>query len=746
MRLKKIEMSGFKSFGKKTELLFGATISVIVGPNGAGKSNIAEGMRFVLGEQSLKSMRGKRGEDLIWNGSGSVPRAGRASVTAVFDNHDRAFSSIDFDEVAIRRVVHRDGINEYSVNGSLVRLKDIVELLSAVHIGASSHHIISQGEADRFLLASITDRRGMIEDALGLKIYHYKKAESERKLAKTDENIKEVGLLRRELSPHLKFLKKQAIRVEQARVMRTELVEKYREYLGREFLYLSSVRKALLDEKIEPTSRLAGIERELEKARKEAVQDGGSKHIDTIVVLERDLNRVREEKDALSRELGRLEGMLEYRVMSGPASSSESVVPLPEVRRFSDDIQALIARTEESDDISFVRRTLAALRELITDFMARYRSGGDGSASREYMDEEEKLNAAKDELAQSVQEKENEEEALRARAATLRMEVEAKKDASHDAERRLFELMSEETRTRGILQTLAAREDMLLREEDDFKRELGEAGIAAGRAATEYESAAISSETAETETRDKQYERKRTIEKLKVRLEEYGGGSGEEIIKEYEDTAERDRFLERELADLEKTSASLRDLIADLVERLDKEFKDGVEKINARFQELFAMLFGGGTARLSEVTRMKRRRIDAGLLDDDIAVITGDEPEIEDGIDIDVSLPKKKIRGLQMLSGGERALTSIALLFSVAEVNPPPFMVLDETDAALDEANSEKYGNMLESLAGTSQLIVVTHNRGTMAHAGILYGVTMGADGVSKILSIKFDEAKAIAE
>ena len=100
----------------------------------------------------------------------------------------------------------------------------------------------------------------------------------------------------------------------------------------------------------------------------------------------------------------------------------------------------------------------------------------------------------------------------------------------------------------------------------------------------------------------------------------------------------------------------------------------------------------------------------------------------------------------EMLSGGERALTSIALLFAISQVNPPPFMVLDETDAALDEANSRKYGDMIENLAKLSQLIVITHNRETMSRAGVLYGITMGTDAVSKVLSIAFEEAEAVAK
>ena len=122
-----------------------------------------------------------------------------------------------------------------------------------------------------------------------------------------------------------------------------------------------------------------------------------------------------------------------------------------------------------------------------------------------------------------------------------------------------------------------------------------------------------------------------------------------------------------------------------------------------------------------------------------------DGEESEDGgggIDVTIDMPRKRIRSLDMLSGGERALTSIALLFALSAVNPPPFLVLDETDAALDEANSQRYGDLLGHLSKKTQLLVITHNRETMRHAGVLYGITMGNDGISRLLSLKFDEAK----
>ena len=206
--LKRLEIVGFKSFAKKTVLDFANSTTAIVGPNGSGKSNVAEAFRFALGEQSIKSMRGKRAEDLIWGGSHTTPRANRASVAIIFDNSRRIFK-IDFDEVSIERAVFRDGTGEYSINGSRVRLRDIEELLAGANIGETGHHIISQGESDRILLANTRERREILEDALGLKIYEFKKNEAQRKLIKTEENISQVNSLRRELAPHLRFLENQ---------------------------------------------------------------------------------------------------------------------------------------------------------------------------------------------------------------------------------------------------------------------------------------------------------------------------------------------------------------------------------------------------------------------------------------------------------------------------------------------------------------------------------------------------------
>ena len=250
------------------------------------------------------------------------------------------------------------------------------------------------------------------------------------------------------------------------------------------------------------------------------------------------------------------------------------------------------------------------------------------------------------------------------------------------------------------------------------------------------------------EERALQEERRRSIERLKIKLEDMGLDHGD-TMKEYQETSERDLFLAKELADLSQSAISLKQVIVDLKHRINDDFQRGLRAINDKFQEFFALMFGGGTAKLSLTKMLKTElsTLDVTDAEEEGDLLLSEAQEAgEPGIQISVNLPRKKIRSLEMLSGGERALTSIALLFAMSQVNPPPFLILDETDAALDEANSRKYSEMVANLAAHSQLILITHNRETMSRASVLYGVTMGADGVSKLLSIKFDEAAVYAK
>ncbi|HJO89950.1 MAG: hypothetical protein QGH85_01325 [Candidatus Pacebacteria bacterium] len=751
MYLKSLELSGFKSFAKKSIFDFTSDISGIVGPNGSGKSNVAEAFSFALGEQSIKSLRGKRGEDLIFNGSKAIPRSNRASVKVVFDN-SKKFLDIDFDEVVVERSVHRDGINQYFINSSQVRLRDIAELLASANIGSSGHHIISQGEADRILNANIKERKEMIEDALGLKVFQYKKQESARKLEKTEENIAQVESLRKEIAPHIKFLKKQVDKIEKSIAMRDELKELSLEYLKRESEYISYNENKIKKERHTPQEELNILENKLQKAKEILLKSEKSdEKSEELIEIEKGLTSIRSEKDAVMRDLGRIEGQIAYeerRIEKEKREQKElenRTVNFNELNEIAQKVYNQIDEAKEQDDLSEVKSTLERVGSIIKDFIST-------TFSREKdtrVDENElkNLKSKKSELDEKLSDISQNESSYNKKYSALKKEIEKDKDDSRDAEREVFAIMSRQSELRGVLGKIESTESAISHAKEDFERELQEVAILVGRAVLDYENHDLGVDTEEiaNEERSIQEERRRKIEKIKIRLEEFGGGSGEETMKEYKEAAERDEFLGCEIADLEKSAESLKDLIKDLEEKLSTQFKSGIEKINREFQNFFSLMFGGGDASLSVIKEKKRKKLDT-----DLTVIEGEldmgEEEGEEGIDISVSLPHKRIKGLVMLSGGERALTSIALLFAMSQVNPPPFLVLDETDAALDEANSKRYGDMIETLSKYSQLILITHNRETMGRAGILYGVTMGADGISKLLSVKFEEALQIAK
>ena len=754
MYLKHLSISGFKSFAKKGELEFSAPITAIVGPNGSGKSNVAEAFRFVLGEQSIKSMRGKKGEDLIFNGSDSVSRGNRAQVSVVLDNTKRVFQ-MDFDEILVERTVHRDGQNEYAINGSKVRLKDVQELLAAANIGSTGHHIISQGEADRILTSSNQERREMIEDALGLKVYQYKKNEAEKKLQKTKENVAQVQSLRREVAPHLQFLERQIKKIERALQLRQQLTNVYAEYLKREDTYIAFHHDRLISERKEPSERLESLKSALIRAKEVLAESHKEDTKSTALVsLEEKISAVRKEKQDLFRTVGQLDGQVSFlerriaQMKDTHSRESEAVIPVKELSGVTNAIENLVTKAVKSEDASYLQRTLTDVVHMLRKFVQQ----SSGSVVIDTKDEEAELaslNKERKTHEHKTAELEKEEVALTAQYDEVRRSIEAEQSESREAEREMFRIVGEQRECENQLSRIDAELGVLERDRSEFKRELQEAVALIGSGASAYFSFEIITDgVAQSDTqivaedRQVQKERRRELEKLKIRLEELGGVDSD-VEKEYKEVKGRDEFLVREIADLEASITKLEELIAELTASLNEEFIAGIDKIGNEFSRFFTLMFGGGEAKLVRVKpKVKKSEDEEGLEEE----TTEEDELVLEGIEIDVKLPNKRVRGLDMLSGGERALTSIALIFAMSQVNPPLFIILDETDAALDEANSRRYGDMIEALAQKSQLILITHNRETMSRAGILYGVTMGSDGVSKLLSVKFDEAVAVAK
>ena len=720
MYLKELRIEGFKSFGKSVVLSFPTNITGIVGPNGSGKSNVTEAFRFVLGEQSMKSMRGRRGEDLLFNGGTRENRANRARVSIAFDNTNNLLNS-PFAEVSIARTVYRDGTNEYTINDTQVRHRDVVELLAKANIGATGHHIISQGQADRILHASPEERKEMLEDGLGLKLLQYRRTEIEKKLQRAQVNISETDLLLRETKPHLRHLKRQVEKYEKAKKLQKELVQVYATYLARETEYIATTKCATenmfetLKEKIDTITK--EVAKEKKKTASEQGADEGHKQEKSLAEM---LQGIRDKKDILSREIGRLEGERAALEKVTQETKSEPI-DRKALTQLHKDLQHRFIT--ESDYKAVIAYALEKLQTIL------------GNKSVVQQEVEKRLNRLKQKEEKTQREMgilQKQEREKICEQEVFRKEKEQEIAVVRQAEKRVLVLVTEKNALEKKMSEIQHTRMMLQEDEENVQREIAEGSVLIGGAVHNYKTTIIP-QRAQREDRAKQKERRRLLERKKIELETIGtGGNVEETYTAYHETSERVDFLQREKEDLLRSIEDCEEGIKKIQKEVDTRFKAGIEAVSNEFEGFFKILFGGGKAAvIAEKQTIKKE---------------GGKPEVRVGVAVQIALPHKKINTLEQLSGGERALVSIALLFAISQVTPPPFLVLDETDAALDEANSKRYGDMIESLARRSQLILVTHNRETMHRAGALYGVTMGTNGISTLLSVRFSEAVGVAK
>jgi chromosome segregation protein len=230
-RLKSLDLQGYKTFASKAVFEFAPTITAIVGPNGSGKSNIADSIRWVLGEQSYSLLRGKKTEDMIFAGSEQRARAGMAAATITFDNHD-GWLPIDFSEVTISRRAYRSGENEYLLNGQRVRLRDVAELLARCGLGERTYTIIGQGLVDAALSLKAEERRRLFEEAAGIGLYRSRREESLRRMDHTRRNLDRVRDILAELRPRLRSLERQAKRAQDYEQVRQDLHAALRQWYG----------------------------------------------------------------------------------------------------------------------------------------------------------------------------------------------------------------------------------------------------------------------------------------------------------------------------------------------------------------------------------------------------------------------------------------------------------------------------------------------------------------------------------
>lgn len=744
MRLSYITIQGFKSFAKKTTIDVTHQVTGVVGPNGSGKSNIAEAIRFVLGEQSMKTMRGKSGSDVIFKGSEQLGAMSRASVTMVIDNknkeeHSSAVSEVSqdlapylvYDELTLSRVIFADGTSDYLLNDAKIRLKDVQELLSFAGIGSSAHTIINQGEADRILLASPKDRKESLEDALGLRVYHMRLNESKRKLERVKNHVREVELLRTEIKPHLSHLERQVKKIESQEEERKNLERLLIVYLTREEYELH-----LLDERIQEQGTSStlilitdSIRKELEvlKQKKHTTESPSSLEKHTF---QAEMHSLSLRKDQLTKTLGRLEAEKAYLEKElGREDEKKSVtISYDDFNNAHSTISSSFKEVSHAisvDDLLQTKIEVDTLSKNVETFFTTH--------STKKISDKDRIKNDISTISTSIQEHEEKEKILANEMVFLQGKInqidtttQARITSRHEEEKKRMLL---ESKLRELDSTIALRrqeEGELALRKQHFDALVQEGVMIVGKVILEYKSYVPEERYKDTPKHDLM----RAIERSKLRIEEASVPNRHDIIAEYKTTKERDEYLMKELSDIRESESKLLTLIKELEVSLKDRFSTGVEQVSKIFSEFFGEVFIGGKGKLTLIHNTK--------IDEE-----GNQV-IEQGIDIDVSLPNKKVKEISMFSGGERTLVSIALLFAMSAITPPPFMVLDETDAPLDESNARKYGEMLKRLSEKSKLLVITHNRETMNHCDMLYGVTLGVDGGSKLLSINFKQAEGL--
>ena len=717
MYLRSVTMKGFKSFPEKTELAFSPGVSVIVGPNGSGKSNITDAVLWALGEQSPGAIRGTSMQDVISVGGKNVGARSEAEVEVVIDNSEGQLGD-DFTEISITRKLDRNGDGGYWMNGARCRLSDIIELLSDANLGREMHSVISQGRVDSIVHSKPRERRMLIEEAAGLGKYRKRRRRSELKLLATRDNLDRALDVEREARKALRPLKQQANSAEiGARIEKQELELKSR-------LVAEELRFG--------EARLEQARAAAEKARK--VRDG----------LEKELSAVSERRRAAEERFAERdrERTAIWGILNGLRSGSEKVSI--EASLIAEQGRRLGSRLEE------LRLELAPLTLDL---------GSSGSASeraKHLVQELAEVDAGLATAAEGLRQAKGEgPESKRLEAladvhkGAERATTHARRAESLLGERhreRLGEKMAEVESLAGLIATIetAAGQTALAIRERVARAErtvIGDQGDA-----DEISAELKACSDLEIEIQGKLRAVAEQVTSAEVEAAHLGDRRAEEALEHVEQLVSQREDTERAMRELEGV---IRDIDAEIKRSFDETF----EATAKNFEEMIAQLFPGGTGRLRSVDL---RPVPKPAAEGEEA--EGTEEEIDDeedprrpheadfGVELEVTPQGKRMRQMSLLSGGEKAMTALAFVFAVFLARPCPFYILDEVEAALDDANINRFLELVRRFSDRTQFVIVTHQKLTMDAADVLYGVSMGGDGVTKVISRRLPQGVTALE
>src|SRR3990167_1544463 len=702
MFLKSLELNGFKSFAQKTVLEFPKGITAIVGPNGSGKSNIIDAIRWLLGERDAKNIRGEKMENLIFAGTPKKSKMGMASV-GLFFNNGSGFFPIDFSEISIVRKVARDGLSQYFLNKSETKFKEIIYFFARARLGTKGLTIINQGSSDLFVRVTPEERKMMIEEVLGLREFQIKKNEAERKLKNTFINLEKVKAMIEEVIPRLRILKRQVGKWEK----RAEIAKELKELEDAYFSFkIGKILKAKRD--LEPRSRqlsnLIGQKTDELKILEINVKklEEKSEH--------RNLNEIKIEKNGLlsknlelQKQLSRLEAKLE---ILGEDFGADDSFAKEEILNLVKSIKNSLEESLKLGEFGEIAKAIENLIKKIAEFLNQPKV----RKNQELGD----LGKSKDELIKEADVIESKIKKLEAEESEITVKLEEFNKNFHKAFEELENKKEEIRKLNSEKQTTVFEAEKLDIQLSDLESQL----TAINRTLKEFSfnKDAVEPHNINTYVWDENRHNSDDLTEMERRMLKFRaelasiGEIDESLVKEAEETNKHYNFLSNQMADLEAAGKDLKDLIKELKRKIHDEFNKAFHSINESFNKFFRLMFEGGHAKL----KIKKYELISQLADknnDENENIEGEknkesegdeekeEQEEKSGVEIELSLPKKKITSLEMLSGGEKSLISIAALFALISVSPPPFLVLDEIDAALDEKNSRRFSNLIKDFS-----------------------------------------------
>ena len=808
MRLKNISLSGFKSFVDPTKISFPSSMSGVVGPNGCGKSNIIDAVRWVMGEISAKNLRGESMADVIFNGSSSRAPSSRASVELLFDNDQGRIGGeySSYSEISVKRVLDLDGKSTYSLNGAECRRKDITDIFLGTGLGPRSYAVIEQEMATKLISSKPEELRAYIEEVAGISIYRERKKETESRIKKTRENLNRVSDIKDEIEKTLIKLNQQVKSAEkynflkekekkfngllkafswQARneaaskldlsVKQTELeIEK----LQTEKQTLSSSIEIFRTQQIDLQSEIDSIQQDfyssganLSKSEQQLVflKDKRNQLNVEIAAQKENRQNILNKKTALTKEIEILNADLiqkepQLEIMDASISKLDGAMSPVFILKQIIIEQSNLMNSVKDFQFNFDSKSSQDLEPIIDDlkkFEDKLSQLNEILEKQEDYQEEKFLAQKNDLLSLS-----GEITSLKVNIATLSRDIasldeqeQLSKDTFESNSNQLLELenpiLELEKDMKPLLDSRANVEDDLSSKRSKYadiseqirtnERRTHEVDISIEQIRTNSQDSKVTRQgyLSEAEIYLKQLEKDSFI--LEDLLQELNNDESEENLineitkiessisrigpinlaaaEEYKIEEARKTEIESQFTELEKALTTLQNAIKKIDLESKTKFKDTLDQLNVKVGELFPKLFGGGHASLE-------------LTSEDL---------LESGVFFRAMPPGKKNVNVSQLSGGEKALSAIALVFSFFALNPAPFCILDEIDAPLDDFNTARFISMVEEMSDRVQFIFVTHNKISMEKSKHLLGVTMQEPGVSRLVSVDVDEAMKLA-